>query len=227
MICVYTATHALTKMFYIGFTSNFENRKKSHYRAMRGGYHKNQWMQTNHGFDPVFTWTIIPVKSEEEGRILELQLIHSSRDNQLLMNTIGKEPSLETKALISKSNTERWTLDLREEASKKQSQIWTPEKCELQSTVWTPEKRQIHSQIKIGTRHSMVAKMKIATALRGKKKPPEQVAKTAEALSKRVVVDGMMFSSVSNAAISFGVSRKTVKNRVKSDFPKWKDWRMA
>lgn len=93
--------------------------------------------------------------------------------------------------------------------------------------VHTAEERALRSQLMRGRFFSEDHRQRLSVALKGKAKSPEHIANNARARHRPVVVDGVMYESVSDCAEKLGVPIPTVSRRVNSDSPRFAGWLKA
>lgn len=207
---VYTITHVPTGMFYIGCTDNLERRRAEHIRKLKAGSHRNRLLQSNFDDNDSFIWNTIEMDSRRSALDLELNMIQSNACNPLLMNVVGKPLSIEQRLVVSES----WTSNMRDEASKRAIDFWTDERKTL--------KAEATREQKLGTTHSTEAKIKMSQAKKGIPKSDTHKQRLSEACGKRVVIDGITYSSCNVAGKSLGVTQATVGNRCRN--PKFTNW---
>ncbi|QBJ02918.1 endonuclease [Pseudomonas phage Psa21] len=88
MICVYTLYLPFTGVYYIGYTDNFNRRRRQHINTLRRGVHDNSFLQYAFNVDNQVIVIPEPVETIEKAIALEKQKILDHKDNPLLANII-------------------------------------------------------------------------------------------------------------------------------------------
>lgn len=92
--CVYVLTNVRTKLFYIGYTKNIDNRLKAHMSQLKSGTHSNVVFQKNFLPGDELRCTCFYYPTIEESREAEIEFIHMALN--------GPYKYLMTNILISK-----------------------------------------------------------------------------------------------------------------------------
>lgn len=105
-----------------------------------------------------------------------------------------------------------------EDELKRRSEFWKGENNpNYKGKMWTPEYREHMRQINTGKKHTEEHKRKIGDSLRGRKHVSEEGKKhIAETHSRSIMRDdGVIFSSVNEAAASVGVTPSAISNAMR------------
>ena len=135
-------------------------------------------------------------------------------------------------ALKGKPKTEETKRKMS--ASQKGKKISEEHRASIKISHNTPEAKANMSAAQKGKKLSAEHKLKISIAKSGsnnhnfgKPCPDEVKAKISAACSVPIIVCGEYYKSIDNASKTKEVTYKTVFYRVKSDNPKWSEWRLA
>lgn len=170
--------------YYIGRSSNIENRCRQHLQDLRRGKHINPHMAAVFAkYGGSFRFEIVAVAAPEEASILEQSLIDSHLGNHYCLNICpsssfptrkGKKNTPEHCAKISQA---RQGIQFSEEAhanmAKAQKQRfakgWTPElRAAMEAAGKRPEVRERRSGAQKGKKLSQETKTKIGDSIRGR-----------------------------------------------------------
>lgn len=232
--------------YYVGSTNRLAKRLRDHRSYLRAGTHQNRHLQ-----DGWTNWDDITIEYHEYqypqiAKSHEQEFINENYADPLLCNIAtdvnsfwgGKhgKPDAVTQRTIDKLKNYKHTDEFKE-------------KCRLRmlGSTMSEEQRLKISQALIGRQMTDDHRASLSKALKGKgagrKASPEAIEnmrraqlgrtmhddakrKIAEANFKKVSVDGIEYKSLQDCALAFGVTHTTVTNRVKSDKPRWVNWKL-
>jgi len=193
--CIYYIKNLKNNKFYIGYTTNYCFRKKSHQNALNGNYHKNEHLQA--------AWNKYG-KENFEFEILEeypndIQILTSmenwwcntlnTHNRNYGYNIDPTSPnniaglSKETKDKISKSKKGRSFSEehkLKLSLSKKGKKWSELQRVSRIGLKWTEERKIKASELRKGNKLSDETKKKISIANKGKKRTEEQIKAISE-----------------------------------------------
>lgn len=216
--CIYRYTQIDTGKTYIGSTVNNYGRFIAHTSALARGDHPNKKFQEAYNESPYFEIELIRVpahrKDEDTIKVIreyEQLLIDDFKDKSKLLNIAtdttatqrGYVPSQETRDKLSKAMTGRFVSE---------------------------ETRRKHALDATGKKFSEETKAKI----REKSLEPERIAIAIENAKKGtevnkvpVIIDGVQFSSIREAADSVGIYGSSLKKRINSSNPLFAGYKLA
>lgn len=245
MYVVYKITNKDNNKYYLGNTGNFKARKAAHLCHFKYNRHSNPEMQHDYNLGHNFEFVILhEFETKKDAYAKELWCIakcindplcynidlagdhitHNPR-KELILNKLrsrvrSKEHSDKIRAILIARN--------KQPRSQEQREKWRRSSTGRKMPPKSPETLK-----------------RMADAQRGKKKSPETIAKQIAARlgSKRsddtkrkmsmnnprcqkIMIHGVVYHSYSVAARVLGVAVMTVRNRVLSKQPKFKDWVM-
>ena len=204
----YRITHLATGIFYIGSSGNIRRRLTYHKNRLKNKAHHATKLQEVFSNINELKIELYPTDDREAAFDLEQKMLDRSIGDPLCANVL----------LDAKSR---------------------------KGTTHLPETRKKIGQSQIGKIISNEQREQISAALKGRKLPPEQVRNQAltrmnrprtaneqkvldemwERSKKKIVADGMIFNSVTEAANHFGVSPATMTWRLSSNSPRFIDWK--
>ena len=209
----YALIHEKTQSVYIGSSNDLGGRLSAHFTKLKTGLHENRNLQTLYNQDSIFHVKTAITENREEAYDLEEALIKSFGDQNKLLN-------------IS-------TEDVRK-ASK--------------GILWTEESKRKLSLSQQGKTQSVESNIKRSEALKGKPKPEgfadllseinknhPRRAELNKALSdkrkggdnpnsKPVTIDGIVYSSGSEASRELNIPRSTLEKRLSSNKLEYKNY---
>lgn len=235
---VYLMEHLPTGVFYIGSSTNIQSRIRQHKRNLSLGIHKNPKLQ-----DVCKNWNDMEVRYElcidgETALDREQELLDNFRNSILLCNValcsripwdMGMPDSVRSK--ISAFHTGRDYGDAFKQM-RREKMLGIPRTDE--------EKRKLSEALKGRKRPPEVVE-KVRLALTGKVRTDEtrrriseskiglpgspiSIAAMMAAVSIRVIINGITYPSIAEAARQLDIPHGTVKQRCHSRTERFKDW---
>lgn len=245
---VYRIRNKRNGKFYVGSSIEIEKRLERHRRELERGIHHCIYLQrawNKYGADSFIFEVIHECSSEEEARLIEQQYLDNETENlynisrkasggDIISYHPNKQNIIQKMAQSIRKRYESMTPEERkkkhatysmkgrrhtEEARRKMSEAQKGRKGP-KGVKRTPEQRARLSQIAsqrtgeknpfYGKRHSEETKRKLSEKNKGKL-PPN---------TKPVVIDGVVYVSITEAARQLSVVPATILNRIRSDkFP--------
>lgn len=203
MIGVYIVFHPESGCFYIGSTGHFEKRKRDHIRMLAGRRHHCHLLQLAYNSDPALIWSFQETSDRAEAFKLEHSEIRKHWGSQLICNTLPfAQPGMGT---IPES--------VREKISLARTGVRHTEETKARIAL-----------AKTGSVHSEETKALMSQQRKGKVKGPEWMDKIHSARRIAILVDGVVYKSIADAALAYSVSSATVLNRTNSHRSKWGEW---
>lgn len=199
----------LSGHFYIGSTTDFPYRRRSHTSLLSRGIHSSAMLQQYYRPDETPVFECIPTNTAQEAIDLEAAMIERHWGNPLLCNTVlPSDPGRHLRGIPR-------TDEAKERMRIGRSGI-SP----------TAEQRERIGNAKLGSKHSSETIQKMSETRTGQTKSPEWVAKIAESFSQKVEVNGVTYPSATAAANALGTSANTVLNRCRNPNPKFSGWQL-
>ena len=208
-IGAYTITHSSTGKVYHGSTVNIKHRLSGHNSDLLKKKHGNKNLQELIDKDPTGTVVFYPTKTREEAYDLEQKLIDET-DSDLLLNV-----SMDARNGLN----DTWNIEgYRENVMARMygNDYGVGYKH-------TDEARAAISKGTIGVGHSEESKLRMSLAKKGVKRDPELVKRVSKRNIKNYIrINGVVYSSINEAAETLGISKYNVEYRAKSDsFPEY------
>lgn len=238
---VYQLTHKSTGHFYIGSTNNLDRRIRRHRNDLEAGEHHS------HKFEKAFgDWSCVRVtyqtfSTEEQAKDEEERLLKLHISDPLCCN-IGTgarslwgngRPQEVTEKISRAQRGKPVTDEFRENARQRMLGTTMSEEQKrkisdsLKGKVVSDETRQKLSEARKGvstgprSAESELKRKATIAAKGGFKHTDESRQAIADANKKAVMVDGVEYGSLQEAAKSLGVSQSTITNRINSKNPKF------
>lgn len=194
--------------FYIGQTGNWSNRRSSHKFMLKTGQHSNQKLRKNYTSGEEVEVTLIETETVQQAQELEKTLIHAWWGNPLLCNVDRPDDHNAFLRGVEKSEEHKAKLSVS-----------------LLGHVVSEETKAKISMSSKGRITSEETRRKLSAATIGRKRPPELMARIAATKSKKVIVDGVVYSSTTEAGKQLGVAQSTVGYRCRNTDTKFDSWR--
>lgn len=197
----YLIRHKVNGMFYVGSSNNLAARLVKNLSALRNNCHKNRNLQTIYNNDPHFEIVYKVTETVAEANKLEQAIVTSHKEDVLLLN-IAKENVLLTRQGVCLSEAHKAIL-------------LESNKNRVVSDETRTKLRESHLGNKLTEEHkeklSSIHKARLSSE-EGKRSHAAGIAK----LKHAVYCDGILYSSMSEAARSLGVDITTILYRCKS-----------
>lgn len=205
----YILYHFSTNKFYVGSTANIPARVSNHTANLKRGSHKNKPLQDAYLEDPSHMFFIQPTGSLELAQQLEQNTVEHFKDSGCLFNVAINDVLLTRKDVkLTAEHIE--TLRL--------SNV---------GRVVGDETRERMRQSHLGHRNSDESITKQANSLKqfyesseGKETKRLAILK----ISKPVVIDGVEYASLSEAARALDTTGPVIRFRIESNNPKFRDY---
>lgn len=201
---VYTLTNKLTGTLYIGSTTDLRRRLIQHRSLLVDGIHNAKDLLSSFRLCDIYQLNFIPCATIEIARDLELRMITMMNGYPKLANVLhsGKPMPQSTRDLIRNNRT---------------STKGVPKSDETRANM---------SRARIGFKMSQAAKDKVSRANTGRKhvRSQEYRDKIRKSLYKPVSVNGVVYSSMTEASNALKVTPPVMTSRVKSNDPRYVDW---
>lgn len=235
---VYMLVHKVSGHFYIGSSSNLADRLRTHRYNLRIGKHKNDRLS-----DCYTEWGDFEVRYElcrdgDEALDREEDLISKFRNQDLCCNLgTGTRAVWEhgmPQSVKDKISSFHKGRDYGEDFRSMRSRLMTG----VPRT--DSEKRKISESLRGRTRPAEVCQKisegrkgwqptddtreRMSLAKKGKPGQPNQLAAMKAAISKPVMVEGVRYSSITDAAKTLGIAVSTAKQRIESRTERFKNW---
>ena len=235
---VYMLIHRTSGHFYIGSSSNLANRLRQHHRNLRIGEHKNERLLECYTTWDDFEVRFEPCRDADEALDKEEDLIDKFR-NQVLCCNIGTGTRAVWENGMPQSVKDKISAfhkgrDYGDDFRAMRSRLMTgiartdTEKRKLSEALSgrtrPPEVVLKISEGRKGWQPTDETRERMSLAKKGKPGQPNQLAAMKAAVSKPVMVEGVRYPSVSDAARAFGISSSTAKQRIDSKSDRFKDW---
>lgn len=222
-------------------------RKSTHFSDLRNQQHPNWMLQRAYNRNPNFHFIPVPTENREIARYVEQDVINTLEGTPGFLNisrsvatpmlgrthtpearakisaaskghqhSVGRKMSDEVKALISTKAAERWSDPAARLA---QSQRLTGREV-------SDETREKLRRASLGHPVSAEAREKIAAFNRGKIESPETIEKKRDCQPsmKSVVIDGVPYRSINEAARAHGISSEGAAKRFRSTTQQFSGW---
>lgn len=232
MKCVYMIQNIVNNKIYIGSTSEYEKRKRSHINGIKGLYHDNRLINEDakiYGHE-AFKFRVLFVSDDEEERFnLEEELI---KRLQTYINGYNLSIDGRGKFIVSDDFREKCRARATGVSNPFYGRKHTRETKDILSKLASqrtgnknPFYGKTHSQESIEKARESFNKLKES----GWVNPQKGVPKSKEAIlnnavsqpkRKEIFAEGKRYISISACAKDLNISRATVRNRVNNDsFP--------
>ena len=214
IVGVYKLIHRDSGKFYIGSSGDFYNRRKTHIVALRAGQHHLQEMQNLYNESPHFTFELDSIginykdpAVREKAYDREQELLDQYWGDPLLLNQSRSARNIKLSeereaARINKVYQTHQRPDVREKVTRinraiRQSDEARKQQSAISKTLWRNDNHR--------------SRMETVW------KDPEFLRKQVEnqPTSKSVIAAGQKFASISQASKKLGISRNTIKQRIK------------
>lgn len=227
MYYVYRITHPLTKKYYIGYTFNLRRRALSHLTKLKRGVHPNKGLLEVFRESVYLTWEYLTVPTLEEATSLEKKLIIEAKDDPLLLNVVYAQGFSEEhkRALAATWTDERKKAWCARQKQLREEGISYANVAEVQRASWTDERREKYRKLRLGLKHTTETKEKISAASKGRVVSEAQKQATSRSMKQQVTVQGVVYAGILDAAKAIGLTWNTLNKRLKSNDPKWVDWK--
>jgi group I intron endonuclease len=191
---IYQIRNTLNDKVYIGSSIDLKFRQIEHFRYLRGGYHANVKLQR--AFDhygDALVFEILELVPVDDLLIVEQRYLDQLdfRANYNIATTAG-----------SPMKNRKHTDDSKQRMSVNTSGDKNP-MYGVQSPM-------------MGRRHTEAVKKQISKQHTGSGNPMYGKSGALSPTSKKIIVDGVQYDSITLASIAIGVSRKVVEYRIKS-----------
>lgn len=191
---IYRIRNILNGKVYIGSSRNLEFRMKTHFIELRGGYHANIKLQRAFDIDGgSMVFEIIELVSIDDLLVVEQSYLDrlDFRSNYNIAVVAGSP-------MKDRKHTDWSKLSMSINTSGSKNPMYG-----------------IPSPM-TGHRHTNAVKQQISKHHTGSGNPMFGKSGALSPTSKKVIVDGVQYDSITLAGISVGVSRKVVEYRIKS-----------
>lgn len=205
---VYLIYQENSRRVYIGSSGMPGLRAGRHIVLLRGKRHYNSTFQKLYDDNPNFYMVYYTVDTREEAYKLE----------QALIDYYSPSGNLINHALDVKAPNRGRIASPETREKQRQAKLGVPRSEEA--------KRRV-SEGQIGRVQSAETRRLLSVVKKGKPQPDhiaELCRERNRLRSKPISVDGTIYESVREATRQLNVARDTIKFRVKSSSPKWKDW---
>lgn len=206
----YVLYHRTTDKYYIGSSETPGLRISRHLTLLKGGRHDNRFMQEAYNLDPEFVPNIYPTQDRNAAYDLEQKLIdHYTKIGRCF--NIG-------------------IVDVRAPNKGRAIPDHVKEKLRIAKLGKPKSKEAIQKFIKAmtGRKRSEEDRLKISKAKKGVPQP-ESVRKLLleriEAQKIKVLIDGLEYESINQAARLLNLNKRTIARRI--DSSKWPNWNKA
>jgi group I intron endonuclease len=214
MIGIYAIRQISTGRVYVGSSVNIKKRWQVHLRQLDSDIHHSVFLQRswNKSGSSDFAFEILEQCSKEQ--LIERENFHMKVNLHKLLNS-NKRASLGFSGVHSEESKAKMSSSFSIERRKQIS-----ERMKIRMSNLSTEQIEKYRQTSSGRRHSEESKQKISKAVMGKINPPQNIAATKEANSKKVqhIQTGKIFNSFTEAGLFFGCSRVTIKNKIGKEF---------
>lgn len=221
-VCTYLAFNEETQQAYVGSTNNKSDRIQTHKRTLKNGTHHNRKLQQAYNQNPNFDFHVVPMETRQAAAEFEAAVLNEHWGHPQLLN-IGRDVDA---PFLGRTHTE--------EAKAKMAAASKGNKHRVGS-VNSPESIAKGIAARAGYQHSDETKARIgqanSEALMGRTLDEEHRAKVVvslhesnTALSVKVMIDGVIYNSVNEAARQLGMNPGTVHCRINSANVKFATW---
>ncbi|SAL03516.1 NUMOD3 motif (2 copies) [Caballeronia arationis] len=220
---------------YIGSTRNYQQRRKVHISTLKLGKHQCHALQEAFNDDPSIAFEFVQIVPErifeEESSLLGFYRskgvnVFNRGGNDAQFPTLGVSRSEDLRARIRES--------VRELGYKHTDEARAKIGAAAANRTVTAEHREKLRQSLTGFVHSDEFKAKISAATRGRVLSSETKAKLSAAAvahrranSRPVLIDGVKYLGIWDAADRLGLTKKTVETRIYSRSESFKNWNWA
>lgn len=190
---IYQIRNTLNDKVYIGSSVDMEFRKAEHFRYLRGGYHANVKLQRAFDLDGSLMFEILELVPVDDLLVVEQRYLDQLdfRSNYNIATTAGSP-------MKNRKHTDE---------SKQRMSVNTSGDKNPMFGVPSPM---------TGHRHTNAVKQQISKQHTGSGNPMFGKSGALSPTSKKIIVDGVQYDSITLAGIAVGVSRKVVEYRIKS-----------
>ncbi len=212
----YILMHISTGGIYIGSTGNLGARISRHVNRLRANKHENRKLQEAFNKDPDLQWSVSITKDREEAYDLEQKLLDHYADYPHLFNLSTADVRNPAKGIV-------WSEESRKKLRLAQiGKVQTPESNERRSKALKgkPKPEGFGERLReANLNHPRRAELNkaLSNSRRGGDNPN----------SKAVTIDGVTYSSGSDAARALNIPRSTLEKRLKSNKPKYASYQMG
>ncbi|WP_234941415.1 NUMOD3 domain-containing DNA-binding protein [Bacillus altitudinis] len=226
MNAVYRIINKHNGKYYIGSSSNFLKRKRSHFNMLRRGAHHNKPLQADynkHG-EGCFLIEVLKIYDEKTTRKelfeKEQDYIFAS-DNRLLYNlydnAFGMSYKKEKNPMFGKTHSPKVKAMLSE-INSGENNFWYGNDGHMNKMRSKITKRFD------GRRHTEKTKLKMSKSHKGREKTSETRLKLSlnNGNNSSIVIEGTFYRSMSEASRQLNISRTTITSRVNN--PKFKNY---
>lgn len=230
----YRLTHRPTGRFYVGSTNNLARRILRHVEDLNRGNHHCAALQEVYGNWEEIEVTYVVVENVGQAHGAEEVELHEHRGNPLFAN-VGRGVRGPWVGGVPPEQRAKMTEGLRRYHQR--PEVRERMRQQASGHVHSEQHKQAISSSLKGIKRSDATKEKLSRAQKesadkrrnlygGKSVSPERSAQISAALSKSVSIDGVTYSSATEAAATLGVVKTTVMNRVRSQDPKFAGWKL-
>lgn len=207
----YALIHPATSGVYVGSTGDLYKRIATHHGHLRARTHSSRALQAAFDLDPKFDLRFKLTASKKEAECGEQQLLDQFMSSGKLLNVatdarnagVGHVLSDEVKAKLSQSTKQQLaSAEARAKQSERSSELWRD-----------PAYRAKHLTRPVGS----AQRDQMSSTTKGLWADPVYAAKMLKDRAARrvpVVVDGITYSCVGEAASNLGIRLNTLKTRL-------------
>jgi group I intron endonuclease len=217
MNAVYRIVNRINGKFYVGSSSEYEKRKRSHLRLLRKGTHHNKPIQEDfdkHGEDNFYFEVLEKYDVINRDDLFEVEQEYiTNSDKELLYNlyenAFGMSYKGEKNPMFGKTHSEEIRRKLSEINSGKNNP-WYGNKAHMD---WMRSKITKRFD---GRKHSEETKAKMSAAHKGRRMSKESRIKLSVNNGNKagILIDGVFYHSMAEASRQLNISRTTITSRV-------------
>ena len=232
---VYTITFLNYNKVYVGSTGNLYGRYLAHLWHLNNNKHWNKCLQNTFNKDPEIKFFFLPTESREQAYEVEQELIDNYKPTGLLFNIATDARN----SGVSYQHTEEAKKKIGDAHRGRKHSEETKHKVGIASRArmlgkpmpdWVKQKISIAHQGKV---LSDETKKKLSIARIGVSKGPtpyseegwKRIKEHGQRTAKPVDIEGIIYSSITEASKILEIERNMIKDRIKSTSPRFSEWR--
>jgi group I intron endonuclease len=225
---LYLITNETAGKVYIGATEDRNNRFTKHDQKLLSGKHHNCDLQEAFNKGDKLELIFLGITDDVSPFKLETELIKEFKNSGILYNKSGVDPSPSLNRVVSEEtklkqrNAKLGTVQ-SEETKLKRADSNRGQKRSDESKARMSSGQMGNTNL-VGYKYSDEHKAKLSAIALVRGTQPNKEARENALLvnSKIVIIDGIEYSSIVNAAAAYGASPTYINTRLKSDnFPNW------
>jgi group I intron endonuclease len=199
----YLLVHVKSGKCYVGSNLNLYSRKYQHLHILRDGHHNSFAFQEAYNSDVRLLPLYLPTEDREEAYRIEQLILDEFYSTGLLLNSATNARHAGTGFVVTPETRLKISMAGK---GKKQTPEWIKKRTEKSIG------RKLSDELKQRLREKAIA--------RGIN--PNMTVLAALAMSKKVIVDGVIYPSVKAAGLKYGIVGNSASKRIRSkSFPNW------